>query len=233
MLAHQRRCSSRQGYFLACALSLVLSACASPAKPGAVLHEIPSDARADDRYAIYLHGRIVEDQGIRPTDPRFGVYEYEDNLAALAEGGLQVISEVRLPNTDPVEYAHTLADQVQGLLDSGVPPGQITVVGVSKGGGIAILTASLLQNDQLQFVFLAGCAEDVLSDQGLTIAGRMLSIYEASDEMGISCQPLFSRSSRASVFKEVRLETGLAHGEFYIPRQEWVDPTVKWALGEG
>ena len=148
MPAHQRRCSSRQHYFLACALTLALGACASPSKPGAVLHEIPSDVRTDDRYAIYLHGRIVEDQGIRPTDPRFGVYEYEDILAALAEGGLQVISEVRQPNTDPVAYAHTLAEQVQGLLDAGVPPGQITVVGVSKGGGIAILTASLLQNDQ-------------------------------------------------------------------------------------
>ena len=82
-------------------------------------------------------------------------------------------------------------------------------------------------------MLLASCVEDVLYDQSLTIAGRVLSIYEASDEMGLSCQPLFSRSSRASVFKEIRLETGLAHGEFYIPRPEWVDPTVKWALGEG
>ncbi len=215
------------------ALALALGACGSTVKPGTVLHDFPSNVRADVRYIIYLHGRIVEDQGIHPTDPRFGVYEYEDILATLAEGGLQVVSEVRRPNTDPVQYAHTLADHIQRLIDAGVPPRQITIVGMSKGGGIAILTASLLQNDQLQFVLLAACGEEVLNDQSLTIAGRVLSIYEANDEMGLSCQPLFGRSSRASTLKEIRLQTGLAHGEFYTPRQEWVDPTVEWAHGGG
>ena len=231
--ADQRHSSMRQYFLLAFALGFVLGACGSTVRPGAVLHEFPANVRTEDRYAIYLHGRIVEDQGIRPTDPRFGVYEYEDILAALAEGGLQVISEVRQPNTDALRYAHTLAGQIQGLIDAGVPPSQITIVGVSKGGAIAILTASLLQNDQLQFVLLASCEEELLNDRSVIIAGRVLSIYEANDEMGLSCQPLFARSSRTSIFKEIRLETGLAHGQFYTPRQEWVAPTVEWALGEG
>ncbi|HVR29020.1 MAG TPA: hypothetical protein VMS86_05740 [Thermoanaerobaculia bacterium] len=77
---------------------------------------------ADEPYLIYLHGRIVEEQGVRPTHPRFGVYEYEAILARLAEGGLQVTSEVRPPNTDPIEYAQTVAGQVQSWIDAGVPP---------------------------------------------------------------------------------------------------------------
>lgn len=35
------------------------------------------------------------------------------------------------------------------------------------------------------------------------------------------------------VFEEICLKTGLAHGEFYMPREEWVEVTVRWALGEG
>ena len=161
--------------------------------------------------------------------------EYEDILATLAEGGLQVISEVRRPETQiPFNTPTRSPVKSRGYLTHGVPPGQITVVGVSKGGGIAILAASL--PPERPSAIRVSCRlqeKKVLDDQNLTIAGRALSIYEASDEMGISCQPLFSRSSRGSVFKEIRLETGLAHGEFYTPRPEWVDPTVKWAWGEG
>jgi hypothetical protein len=35
------------------------------------------------------------------------------------------------------------------------------------------------------------------------------------------------------IFEAICLKTGLAHGEFCMPREEWVEPTVRWALGEG
>jgi len=113
---------------------------------------------------------------------------------------------------------------------AGVLPNHITVVGMSKGGAIAILTASLLQNDQVRFVLLPGCSDEILVDSELTLAGRVLSIYEAADEMAFSCQPLFKGFSGASVFEEICRTTGLAHGEFYMPREEWIEPTVRWAL---
>ena len=213
-------------------LTLLLSAGCSPGGTGALLTGTPAVADPDARYAFYLHGLIVEDAGRRPTDPRFGVYEYDAILASLADGGLQVISEARPPNTSPHLYAIDLARHIQGMIDAGVPPSHITVVGLSKGGVIALLISSMLMNDQLQFVFLATCGEDVLLDDGLRIAGRALSIYEASDEMAFSCQPVFDRSSARLVFQEIRLETGLAHGEFYTPRSEWLEPAVRWALGE-
>jgi len=218
---------------LVISLILLLGACYSAPKSSIIHNEFPAEIRSEERYVIYLHGRIIEDQGLEhPTSPVFGAYEYDAILTALAVEGLQVISEVRPKDADPFQHANQLADHVQDLLDVGVPPDHITIVGVSKGGAIAILTALLLQNDNLQFVFLASCGEEVLDDQSLTIAGRMLSIYEAADDMALSCQPLFERSSTGSTFQEIRLETGLGHGEFYTPRADWIEPTVRMALGE-
>jgi hypothetical protein len=48
--------------------------------------------------------------------------------------------------------------------------------------------------------------------------------------MAVSCQPLFDRSSTGSTFEEIRLDTGLGHGEFYTPRPEWTEPIVEWAM---
>jgi hypothetical protein len=218
-------------HILALILMLLLGACISPTPPGVIQHEFPLEVNTEAHYAIYLHGKIIEDQGIeQPTSPDFGVYEYEAILHALAAEGLQVISEVRMKDADPFQHARQLADNIEGLLDAGVPPEHITVVGVSKGGAIAILTASLLQNDQLHFVLLAGCGEEVVNNPDLKIAGRVLSIYEESDAMAMSCQPLFDRSSAASVFEEIRLNTGLGHGEFYTPKAEWIESTARWAL---
>jgi hypothetical protein len=216
---------------LALMFLLLLSASCSPTLPGVIQHEFPTEVNTEDRFVIYLHGKIIEDQGVeRPTSPEFGVYEYEAILTALAEEGLHVISEVRTRDADPFGHARQLTDNIQDLLDAGVQPGYITIVGVSKGGGIAILTAALLQNDHVNFVFLAGCGEEVLSNPDLTIAGRILSIYEKSDDMAVSCQPLFDRSSTGSTFEEIHLDTGLGHGEFYTPRPEWTEPTVGWAM---
>lgn len=218
-------------HIFALILILLLGACTSPTLPGVIQHEFPLEVNTEEHYAIYLHGKIIEDQGIeQPTSPDFGVYEYEAILTALATEGLQVISEVRSKGADPFQHALQLADNIGRLLDKGVPPEHITVIGVSKGGAIAILTASLLQNDLLHFVFLAGCVEEVLNNPDLTIAGQVLSIYEANDTLGMSCQPLFDRSSAESIFEEIRIDSGLGHGEFYTPRAEWIESTVRWAL---
>jgi hypothetical protein len=231
------RCASSVLFRYAAVLPIVAllawTAAAPAAERGMVLREMPFAVSAESRYLIYLHGRIVEDQGIRPTDPRFGVYEVEAILATLAEHGLQVISEVRPPNADPLQYAQRTDGEVRVLLAAGVPPSHITIVGMSKGGAIAILTASILQNDQVRFVLLASCGDEILVDSELAIAGRVLSIYEAADEMAFSCQPLFRRSPGSSVFEEIRLKTGLSHGEFYVLREEWIEPTVRWALAGG
>src|SRR6185436_16418446 len=57
------------------------------------------------KYLIYLHGKIVEDQGAAAESPYFGGYKYEAILSAFRNEKFVVMSEVRKPNTDVKEYA--------------------------------------------------------------------------------------------------------------------------------
>jgi len=52
-----------------------------------ILAGVPAQPDPRARYLIFLHGRIVEDEGARPTHPDFGVYEYAAILDALAARG--------------------------------------------------------------------------------------------------------------------------------------------------
>jgi len=187
------------------------------------------------RYLIYLHGKIIEDQGPRPTHPRFGIYEYQEILDTFGAAGFEALSELRPPGSRPPDVARTTASEVRQLLDRGVPAGDISVVGFSKGGAIAVLTALELENPQINFVFIACCGpwlDDVFKSPDQKISGRMLSIYEASDTIG-SCGALFEHASADSTTAEVELNLGNGHGAFYRPHPEWIDPVIRWASHEG
>src|SRR4051794_40071416 len=96
---------------------------------------IRAHAQTAPRYVIYLHGKIVETQGIRrPTDPQFGVYEYDAILDSLRHAGFVVISDQRPPKADSDSSAAHVVRQVDSLIQRGVPPRDITVIGFSKGG---------------------------------------------------------------------------------------------------
>jgi hypothetical protein len=193
-----------------------------------VTHELPQTTRADERYVFYLHGAIVEDQGTRPVSPEFGVYEYEKILDALAAEGFVVISEPRPQGTNGWEYARTIEGQIEELLTAGVPARRISVVGFSKGGGIAVAVSSFLRNDDVRFVFLATCASWIREFPELTLRGRILSIYEESDPIGLSCEAALADSDIRPEFRELKLHLGERHGTFYRPRPEWLDPVVEW-----
>jgi hypothetical protein len=209
-------------------LTLTLLAPAAAPQKGAVLHKVPARPDPHGHYVIYLHGRIVEEQGPRPTHPDWGVYEYQKILDALAAPGLTVISEQRRPGTDMDQYAEHVAGQVRKLLAAKVPAEDIAVVGFSKGGGITTRASALLKNDKVNFVFLGACGNGDFSGSTLNVRGRILSIYEASDEIGRSCEQLFAKSKGAGERKEVKIETGKHHGAFFEPRKEWTDPLLAW-----
>jgi hypothetical protein len=215
----------------ACTTSTPVPSTGDPtAGEGAIFQNLPDSIDAQQRYVIYLHGRIIEDEGTRPVSPVYGIYEYEETLDALAQAGLQVIAEVRPPNTDAEQYAILVADQVNTLLDAGVPAEHITVIGFSKGGGIAILTSSRLQNEHVNFVLLAICGEWVFEWPGVDLSGRVLSIYETSDDLGRSCRSLAEASTGVSSFEEIALSTGRQHGAFYAADPAWLDPVIEWIL---
>jgi hypothetical protein len=176
---------------------------------------------------------IVENQGAEARHPEYGKYEYEQILQTFRDRGFRVNSEIRAANTDISGYADHVVTQIKELVERGVPAGRITVVGASKGSMIAMVAATRLQMPEVNFVFMAACNEWTASNMNLAPCGRILSIYEQSDEIGRSCHAIIGDRECVSGYKEIQLETGQKHGFLFKPLEEWVEPVIKWAKGLG
>jgi acetyl esterase/lipase len=203
---------------------------ARPAPPrggGSVHSDLPSRPDLEARYLIYLHGRILEEQGRHAVSPDFGPYEYDATLQALAARGFTVISEVR--TADPgLSYASRVASQVRALLRAGVPVSRVTVLGASKGGHLALAASAQLGEDDLNLLILAGCGPDSEA-LGPRLRGHVLSVYDEADRFHPSCRETFARAPHLRAKKEVVLKLGLDHGLLYTPRKEWLDLASDWA----
>lgn len=191
----------------------------------------PQAAAAQDstRYVFYLHGRIVEEGGRRPVSPEYGVYEYDAILDSLRSAGFAVLSEQRPPGVGLQVFVDRVVRQVDSLLQDGVAPERITVMGFSRGAAMALLASSRLANPRLNFVFMAGCGDWIFGMPEVRLTGRMLSLYEESDTLGVSCGPLFRNIGAGSERAEMQLRLGLGHGTFFRPRREWLAPALAWA----
>lgn len=185
------------------------------------------------KYVFYLHGAILEEQGPKAISPRFGAYEYEDILNAFRKENFKVISEVRPQGTVALDYARKITRQVDSLIKTGVKPGNITVIGASKGAFIALYVSSFLRNKDVSFIILAGCFSEIThSAPTINLCGNILSIYEKSDDIGLTCGALRSiTSNEIPHYKEIELNTGLQHGFLFKPLPVWVAPSVKWIKG--
>jgi hypothetical protein len=64
------------------------------------------------------------------------------------------------------------------------------------------------------------------------IDGKILSIFDSSDTDADSCKELFTMSGSKGIsrYKEIVLNIGTGHGMLYRPLDEWILPTVQWAL---
>ncbi len=197
-----------------------------------VLLGASGQAQAAHRYVIYLHAKIVEEDGRRrPTDPAFGIYEYDAILDSLRRAGFVVLSDQRPPGTDSDSFAAHVSQQVDSLLRLGISPRAITVIGFSKGGWIAILASSRLHNPAISFVFMGACGPWAFERPDLHVTGRLLSLYETSDSLGVSCAPMFARRGPGSRIREIALSLGLGHGTFFQPRSAWLGPALAWTKG--
>ncbi len=193
-----------------------------------ILPHVPDNPDSTKPYLFYLHGLIVEEAGIRPQSEEHGYYEYELILQELARAGFIIISEARAQGTQIKAYAENIAAQVKKLLAGKVTPGNITVVGASKGGVIASYVSAMLQEQEIQYVFLAGLFERCLQDEDLKLYGKILSIHDRSDKLSITPSLYFRRSEGLGVFKEVVLSLDIGHGLIYRPYREWIDPLLDW-----
>jgi hypothetical protein len=119
---------------------------------------------------------------------------------------------------------------VRELLAAGVPARNITVVGASKGAIITMLASTYLKQRDVAFVVMGNCNDEVLDRWKPEMAGRLLSIYDATDDFGGTCAKLRTMAGEnITAYDEVRIDTGLRHGFLYKPLPEWIDPAAKWA----
>jgi hypothetical protein len=202
--------------------------------PDLSAYAFPNTIDPRESYLFYLHGKIIEDQGLPAISPDYGEYEYAAILQKLSEYGFVVISEQRAKNIDSLDYAKRVAEQISQLIEAGVTAQNITVVGASKGAGIAIYVAHLLENPGVNFVIMAICAPETVQEliqSQVTLYGNVLSIYDSSDSLAGSCQDLFDFSEGKGLarYHEIVLNTGTGHGILYKPLDDWVVPAVQWA----
>jgi hypothetical protein len=188
---------------------------------------MPETIDPNARYFLFLHNYYVEKNG------PLGDCKYHDILASFAERGFVVISEVRKGKIIPCTYAEKTVGKVKTLLDAGVRPENITVGGHSKGGVITLCIASLLDNEKINFVVMAGCDIAGVKKHNMypnfeSLKGRMLSIYAASDSIADSCQDAFARAPKGLSSMEIILESEFGHQLFFTPLDVWIDPIVDW-----
>jgi Phospholipase/Carboxylesterase len=198
--------------------------------------QFPKDIHSDERYVIYSHGRIVEGNDPKPTSAEYGVYDFPRIKSALFEGGGFNLIAVQRPKNDDRDagfraefnnQVNQLESYVRKLLDAGVKPSRITIVGFSRGGQLTAYASSRLAAMGINTAILAICSDgDFASDPPLALGGNFLSIYEISDVVG-SCAKLAKRSHLTS-FKEVSISTGKKHGAFFQPLPEWIQPLKAW-----
>lgn len=206
--------------------TIVYVACSASVYAGSVVSDVPTNPGTSTKYIFYLHGSVEEEGG--STD------KYEAAVEAIAESAATVISEVR-GDTDPNTYAEKLGNQANQLISQGVPAGNITVTGYSKGSIIALAAAGLIQNPDINYVLLAGCADFLNDKYGVDpakAAGRILSIYDSGDGKFGSCSGVIGSSDKVT-FEEIGLDSGKGHKLFRIPKdkfiEQWRDPLVDWA----
>ncbi|MCZ4244480.1 hypothetical protein [Pedobacter punctiformis] len=183
------------------------------------------------RYIFFLHNKFAEDHPLTEAHPQYGKTEYREVLNKFRAAGFRVISEKRPPNTDVGNYTQKVISQIGSLLKSGVKPNHITVIGTSKGGYIAQYVSSNLKNPDVNFVFI-GCYQDkdLTAFPGINYCGNILTIYEKSDEFGVSAIRRKETSNlKINHFKEIELNTGLKHGFLFKPMEEWIKPAIQWA----
>lgn len=190
---------------------------------GALWRDIPQRINTNAKHLFYLHGRIIEEQGVNAVSSAFGAYEYGQILQTFVDKGFIVISEPRPKGTDVQQYAAKVVRQISSLLQAGVSPQKITVVGASKGGSIAVATSTQLKNRDVTFVLLAACGNSELY-------GNILSVWDYRDDTGAAtCERSFAEAAGVNRHREVQLRLGLGHGILYHPLKEWIDLVVEWA----
>lgn len=187
----------------------------------------------EDRFVFFLHNRFPEEHRLNEAHPEYGRTEYHAIIGEFKSKGFRVISEIRRGNVNARDYALEVTRQINSLLEKGAKPGNISVIGTSKGGYIAQYISTFMQDPDLNFVFIACFTDsDMQNIPEINFCGNILTIYEKTDPFGVSAVKRKEASScKIPHFKEIELNTGMGHGFLFKPLKEWTGPCIQWAKG--
>jgi len=183
-------------------------------------------------YIFFLHNKFLEENSDGTYESKYDIkVEYNTILESFRKDGFVVFSEKRKPKTNGIEYAQKVVSQIDSLIQKGVKPNHITVIGTSKGGYIAQFVSTFAENPDLNFVFIGSFQNsDIEELPQINFCGNILTIYEKSDEYGVSAIKRKELSKlEINHFREIELNTGLKHGFLYIASDEWLKPCKMWA----
>ena len=186
----------------------------------------------ETKHIFYLHGRIIELQGINAISEKFGKYEYQAIIDSLKAMNAVVHHEVRTSTTDYQEFCEHISIQINKLVDSGVKPNNIAVIGASKGAVMA-MNISVRNNYAVNYILLGANNDQIEIENNWNLHGRILGIFETSDLLaGKDYQHWIKVSTNAVDFQQLEINTGLGHGFLYRPVKQWLAPTKKWILNK-
>lgn len=191
------------------------------------------ESTREDRVIFFLHNRFLETHEVTEVHPEFGRTEYQEIINKFDRGGFKVISELRKGDTNARVYALRVVSQIDSLINMGIEPNRITVVGTSKGGYIAQYVSTFADNQDLNFVFVASFQNsDIQNIPEINFCGNILNIYENTDPYGVSViERIETSTCDIKHFREIKLNTGLGHGFLFRPLAEWTHPAIEWARG--
>ncbi|MDJ0623795.1 MAG: hypothetical protein QNJ17_12575 [Desulfocapsaceae bacterium] len=225
MIVHASRCKI-VGYVLALSFLIALFT-TSQVYSTQIFTTVPGAINTSAKYLFFLHNYYVEKNG--PD----GDCKYNDLLNTFADEGYVVISEVRQGKIIPCTYAEKITAEVKKLLDVGVPAKNIIVSGHSKGGAIALCVASQLNNENINYVIMAGCEIAGIKKHSMypdfaNLKGHILSVYAGSDTIAGSCSQSFTMAGVRLDAEEMVLTSEKGHRLFFSPDEVWSTPVLGW-----
>jgi len=213
-----------------------------------VLNDVPASPDTNGHYLFFLHGLFPEIRGADAFHPPYNKrYETTALAKAFSDKGFIVIAEIRKQGTQIEEYAKKVGRQIKQLTDAGVAPSKIVVVGHSKGGAISLVIPSVVANEEISYVVLAGCSLPTTTSIGQhnpraeylstiqsyasTAKGKMLSLFDVQDDIMKTCRE-YAAAAPGIKMEEQELNTGVrpgfGHAIFYSPDPKWLDIVVGW-----
>jgi pimeloyl-ACP methyl ester carboxylesterase len=194
----------------------------SPPPPARAGSTAPPAVR-DAKYLVYFHPRFPPGSTDRLAAAG---YDYDGILSALRAAGFTVISEVRAQERPWIDEAERAEPLVRKLLDSGVPAGNITLAGFSKGAVIALMLGARLANPDIRIVGMETCSSAWASNEQRTFhstqfVGRILLLDDTNTSGLAPC------GIESATRKELPGGKGIAL--FMKPSELWINEIAGFA----